>query len=244
MTDTTEQAAFELKGGLFTLTSLLLEKLDTQAIEAQIIDMIAQSPKFFENAPIVLDLQHVAGIPLDIPFKEIRNLLQKHGLVPVGIKGGSTKIHRAAADAGLAILSVPKKKPIAEETSTTPETAVPSQQAAAPEAARKTKVITQPVRSGQQIYAKGGDLIVIAPVSRGAEIVADGHIHVYGPLRGRALAGAQGDESAQIFCQSLDAELVSIAGIYTQHDNIQKQRNGELIRVRIKEGKLTCDSLS
>ena len=88
--------------------------------------------------------------------------------------------------------------------------------------AAKNLVITTPVRSGQQVYAKGGDLIIIAPVSAGAEVLADGNIHIYGPLRGRALAGVSGDKSARIFCQSLEAELISIAGSYKVNEDLQK----------------------
>ncbi|MAB25605.1 MAG: septum site-determining protein MinC [Pseudomonadales bacterium] len=87
------------------------------------------------------------------------------------------------------------------------------------------RLITEPVRSGQQVYARGGDLIVMAPVSAGAELLADGHIHVYGPLRGRALAGVQGNTEARIFCQNLEAELVSIAGQYKVAEDLRKEQH-------------------
>jgi len=105
------------------------------------------------------------------------------------------------------------------------------------------KLITTPIRSGQQVYAPGGDLVVLAPVSAGAEILADGNIHVYGPLRGRALAGVKGDTEARIFCQSLEAELISIAGNYKVNEDLQKEHWKEGIQARLEGDQLVITPL-
>ena len=104
-------------------------------------------------------------------------------------------------------------------------------------------MITQPVRSGQQVYAPGGDLIVLAPVSAGSELLADGHIHVYGPLRGRALAGVRGDTNARIFCQSLEAELVSVAGQYKVAEDLRRQQWKEAVQISLEGDSLKIEAL-
>jgi len=105
-------------------------------------------------------------------------------------------------------------------------------------------VVSTPVRSGQQIYARGGDLVVLAPVSAGAEVLADGHLHVYGALRGRALAGVQGDREARIFCQQLGAELLSIAGSYMVSERLPPEMMGRAVQVRLDGEHLRIEALS
>lgn len=114
---------------------------------------------------------------------------------------------------------------------------------AAPSTAAKTKIVSTPVRSGQQIYAKDSDLIVLAQVGQGAEVIADGNIHIYGTLRGRAIAGASGNEEARIFCQSLQAELISIAGVYQVSDDLPNERIGQSSQIELKENHLHIDTL-
>ncbi|MFC3149558.1 septum site-determining protein MinC [Litoribrevibacter euphylliae] len=107
----------------------------------------------------------------------------------------------------------------------------------------KTKIVSTPVRSGQQIYAKDSDLIVLAQVGQGAEVIADGNIHIYGTLRGRAIAGANGNKDARIFCQSLHAELISIAGVYQVSDDLPNDRIGQSSQIELKENHLHIDTL-
>lgn len=199
--------AFGLKGNLLTLTVMQLQTADTDAIRQQLQTTVAATPKFFNNMPIVVDLQFLQNNPTAINFNELNTLLREHGLMPVGISNGSEEHQTAATHAGLGTLSQIKKQLAPEKEISKP---------AKPQA----KIIKSPVRSGQQVYAKDSDLIILASVSAGAEVLADGHIHVYGPLRGRALAGVQGDDTAQIFCCGLQAELVSIAGQYKLQDSI------------------------
>lgn len=221
--------AFQFKGSLFTLTILQLINPDEKALTEQLEHAIKQAPKFFESAPIVIDLHRVADTGYKIDFAAFCSLLRNYRLIPIGICGGSPEQQQAALAAGIAVLPVsknyqdPAPAPTKPTTKTQPNTGVP------------TKLITQPVRSGQQIYAKGTDLVVLAPVSHGAELLADGNIHVYGSLRGRALAGINGDKTRRIFCQHLDAELVSIAGIYRLSDDFSINKDRKNVQIYLDD---------
>jgi len=147
---------------------------------------------------------------------------RNQALRPIAFRAVPEALQAAAADTGLAVLPAGggRGKPL--EMPTEQPTAVAEIEVRTERqplsSSRPTRTITRPVRSGQQIYAEGGDLIVLAPVSEGAEVLADGNIHIYGPLRGRALAGVHGDVSARIFCQHMDAELISVAGHFLLSD--------------------------
>ncbi len=228
--------AFQLKGSLFTLTVLQLMQADMTAFSTQLAAMIQQAPKFFKNAPIVIDLQKLGDPQQQIDFKAIVQELRSHSLIPVGVRNGNTTQQTLAVEANLAILPEAKTEIHNTNSTTTvaqPKTTTPKTLTAQP----GTKVITQQVRSGQQVYAKGGDLIVLAAVSPGAELLADGHIHIYGPLRGRALAGISGNQQARIFCHSLEAELVSIAGHYWVKDDLHTTA-GQAVQIYLAEDRL------
>lgn len=200
-----KRAAFELKGSLFTLTIFHLYEADLALIEQHLLEKIAQAPGFFCHAPVVIELNDLKG-PID--FTALAALLRRHQLIPVGVRHGSEDQCAAALSAGLPLL--PKQRTV-QRTDTSTEAAA-TQKSTGKRA--RTRVHTKPVRSGQQLHALDGDLIIIGTVSGGAEVLAAGNIHIYGSLRGRALAGAHGDTQARIFCASLEAELVSIAGNY------------------------------
>ena len=136
--------------------------------------------------------------------------------------------------------SLDKEIPSKEPVDDIPAEEIPPQLAPAK---LPTKMVTQPIRSGQQVYAKGGDLVVLSSVSEGAEILADGNIHVYGALRGRALAGVQGDENARIFCSNFDASLVSIAGVYLLNDDIEKNLIGKSAQITLNKEQLEINGL-
>lgn len=213
--------SFILKGSLYTLTTLHLQSNDLAAIEEQLASTVKQAPKFFDYTPVVIDVQTLAKNSDLLDIEKLSALLRTYHLIPVGIRGGNEQQRQNALTVGWALLpETQKHQEIPLEKTTTAATEKLS--AAAVENS-STKVITQPVRSGQQIYAQGGDLIVLAPVSAGAEIMADGHIHVYAPLRGRALAGVMGNTTARIFCQQLEAELIAIAGHYKVSDQLKDQ---------------------
>ncbi len=224
-TDTT--LMFQLKGGLYPLTALQLLGNDLPVFERQLTIKIEQAPKFFNNAPVVIDLQKLHQPSTLIDFKKLIEILLHKKLIPVGIKGGLPEQQAAAALAGLPTLQEgTKETQKTEAAAELPPAAlsIPPAEIAGKKPvdslSSNSRIIKDPIRSGQQIYARGGDLIVLAPVSHGAELLADGNIHIYGPLRGRALAGVSGDPNAHIFCQSLEAELISIAGQYKISEDI------------------------
>lgn len=204
--------AFMLKGRLFTFTVLHLIESNVEHIAHQLTDVVQKAPRLFDYTPIVIDCSQINSEELDL--KSLIECLREHGLVPVAVQGGQAMFETLARCHGLAVLNASNAhdkvwfEKVSEPSQTIAETI-------------KTKLLTTPVRSGQQVVSKGGDLVITAAVSHGAELLADGNIHVYGALRGRALAGIAGDKQARIFCQSLDAELVSIAGFYRLSDAIE-----------------------
>lgn len=235
-------AAFQLKGSLFTLTVLYLLKADPAAITEQLAPLIKQTPKFFQHMPIVLDLHKLSITDAkNVDFVSLIHCLREQGLIPIGVRGGTAEQHVAASSIGLAVLPNTKAEP-ATETTVKP---TPKRPAATPpiSSGQPSKVITQPVRSGQQIYARNSDLIVLAPVSAGAELMADGHIHIYGTLRGRALAGVAGNQNARIFCQGLEAELVAIAGHYWVNEDLQKNPLKEGVHIYLENERLQISAL-
>ncbi len=243
----TKHQAFQLKGSLFTLTVLQLIKADQAAFSKQLDDLIAQAPKFFLNAPIVIDLQNMAPNESDIAFKTLIQEMRQHGLISVGVRGGTVAQHEAAQKAGLAVMTLSKNEELAANTptvtTTATETISETPAAPAPPLRRTTKIITNVVRSGQQIYARDSDLIVLAAVSEGAELLADGNIHVYGTLRGRALAGITGDTTARIFCKNMQAELLSIASRYVVSESLLKHNNQGPLQIFLESGRLTVQNL-
>ncbi len=223
---TSKTLAFQLKGSLFTLTVLQLLTADLSLIRSQLLAHIQRSPNFFRYAPIIIELHKIEEMQF-LDFQKLNVLLREMTLIPVGVRGGTEAQAQAAVAAGLALLANTK-------SSMKTQAALKKQATAHP----KTKLVTQPVRSGQQIYAKGADLIVTAAVSAGAELLADGNIHVYGPLRGRALAGINGDKTARIFCKSLAAELVSIAGHYWVSEDLKVPLDREGVQIYLEEDRL------
>ena len=231
----TSQEAFKLKASLFTLTTFHLLNPNPETLHQQLKPLIEQTPRFFQQLPIILDLFSLPTTTAAIDFPAIISCLRCYGLIPVGIRGGNAEQQTFAMQSGLAILANVK-------TDTTETT---SKSAAANPTTNST-LITQAVRSSQQIYAKNGDLIVIASVSPGAELLADGNIHIYGRLKGRALAGVTGNQQACIFCQTLEAELVAIAGHYWLSEDLndlQTAPNETSVRIFLEQERLQIKSL-
>ncbi len=220
---------FELKGSLFTLTVMRLVRTDLEAIERALAAKVAQAPGFFDRVPVVIDLEALAA-HLVVDFNGLVTIVRAQGMVPVGVRHGSSGQQNAALAAGLALL--PESRP------------APKRNDAAGALAKRSRLVTTPVRSGQQLYAAEGDLVVTGTVSAGAELLADGHIHVYGALRGRALAGVKGDTTARIFCQSLEAELVSVAGHYRVIETTVPELRGKPVQVFLDGDKLCIEPLA
>lgn len=222
--------SFQLKGSLYTLPAIHLFSTDMTVIEDELLKQITATPKFFSNAPVVIELSTLDKRGLTPDFTILMKKMKEFGLIPVGVKGGNEEQNQAAVAAGLGVF--PENKP-ASTTSSAPKADTPAA------SNRKTMIIKEQVRSGTQLYAKDADLVVLAAVSPGAEVIADGNIHVYGPLRGRALAGAKGDKEAMIFCSELDAELISIAGQYTVSEDMRVSNDPSgMTRVFIEEDSL------
>lgn len=223
--NTVTAAAFQLKGGLYTLTTIQLLANDLDGFQTQLEQKIQQAPNFFCKAPVIIDykLLNTKEENQNIDFLKLKKILQEKELVLVGIKNANEEQQAQAMQAGLAILrdsnNFQQKEKTAEQPKSTATIAIKPQEAST----NGNKLITTPVRSGQQIYVPDGDLIITSSVSHGAELLADGNIHVYGVLRGRALAGINGNKEARIFCSSLEAELISIAGNFKISEDIEKQ---------------------
>jgi septum site-determining protein MinC len=247
--------ALELKGGLYTLTAIRIYSADPQLLTAQLENKIKQAPKFFYCAPVIIDLSKFKeALPKNSEdlLKPILNCIRQFQLIPIGIvpmESPSEDFLEAARILGMAIMSDSRKMPSQEPIQKMPYVAQENRVdvVEAPMALPQftpTRTLIQPVRSGQQIYAPNGDLLVLNSVSHGAELLADGHIHVYGPLRGRALAGISGDEETHIFCQSLEAELVSIAGRYKISEDLKDNPLWKQpVRIFLEKGKLQITKL-
>jgi septum site-determining protein MinC len=216
-----------VQGALFTVMVVRAANLRDSAFESDLAQQIGRSPRFFQNAPVVLDLRGVENLTEASEFETIRDKLHALTLTIVGVQNAQPAQLEAAAAAGLASF--------APSASTQPRGAGPG----APPPAPKARLVTATVRSGTQIYARGSDLIVTAAVSPGAELVADGNIHVYGVLRGRALAGASGDAAARIFCTRFEAELVSIAGRYLVSEQMPAGVRSTSVQIALVDDQLT-----
>ncbi|MBN7795673.1 septum site-determining protein MinC [Parahaliea mediterranea] len=236
---------FQLKGSTVTVVVLELHRYTPELFPAQLEERIQQAPALFQGSPVVVDVEQLL-IPegqLDVPG--LLDQCRGAGLRPIALRGVGESLAEAAADSGLAILPAAasrQRRNIREEAEPARDVEIRTEQRAAP-AARPTRTITRPVRSGQQVYAEGGDLIVLAQVSEGAEVLADGNIHIYGALRGRALAGVHGDAAARIFCQHMDAELISVAGHFLLSDGIADTLHRKPAQVALEGDALSVEPL-
>jgi septum site-determining protein MinC len=240
----TSPASFEIKSANLPLVALLLKSADLSLLARELSARFGDIPDFFDHDPLLIDLtplnaaaSRLGNEPDAVDFPALMHLLRQFSVVPIAIKGANASQLAAGLAAGLvpapdarvaasspptldkphnvaAPAKTPKNAPAAPAAAPAPTPMV-----MAPEAPLGALVIHKPLRSGQQIYARGRDLVVLAMVNAGAEIIADGHIHVYAPLRGKAIAGARGNTDARIFALSLEAELISIAGIYRTSEN-------------------------
>jgi septum site-determining protein MinC len=240
-------------GGMFTVMVVRVDDPNDPDFEGALAQQVARSPAFFANAPVVIDIKHCTGLASADAFQRLRQMFKRQHLILVGVQNANASQVRAAMNADLAAFpagggrrvdaaaEAPAQQPQQPQPRQPQPAAVPT---AAPPAAMaaigtRTKLVTQPVRSGTQIYARGGDLIVLSSVSPGAEVIADGHVHIYGALRGRAIAGASGDTEARIFAGKLGAELLCIAGHYLVSEAIAAEFNGQSVQVMLTDDRLT-----
>jgi septum site-determining protein MinC len=211
-------SCLELKSAALTLMALVLKTTDLAQLAEELSQRASVMPGLFDDEPVVVDLSSVRETEQPIDFDVLVVLLMQHGMRPVAVRGGAAEQMAAALASGLL---------------EAPEGARPAlREVAAPEVVERivekvvevklpplpALVIDKPLRSGQQVYAQGRDLIVLALVSFGAEVIADGDIHVYAPLRGRAHAGKSGNTEARIYCHCMEAQVLAIAGVLRTTD--------------------------
>lgn len=231
--------SFQLKSASLSLTTLELYYFDSHDFEATLREKISQAPGFFKDIPLIISLEKYEGLDSELDFFKIIGTCRRHHIHVMGVRGGNDDQRRLARGASLPLLPASSHRERAAEAE--PIRAEPEAETAPPPA--PARVISQPVRSGQQVHAPEGDVVVLGPVQAGAEILAGGNIHVYGPLRGRALAGIHGNEDARIFCQSLEAELVSIAGHYKISEDLQDNGWKSAVHIQLKDDLLVVSPL-
>ncbi|MEI7786027.1 MAG: septum site-determining protein MinC [Betaproteobacteria bacterium] len=236
-------ASLDIKSANLPMVALMLKSTDLSAIEQELRRRFGEVPDFFDQDPLLIDLTAAVAAArrndepeptLDVPA--LVQLLLGYKVRPIALRGGTETHMQAAQAAGL--LLAPDARVVASSAPTPP---APTTRAA-PAPAEPSEppplgamVVDKPLRSGQQVYARGRDLVVMAMVNAGAEVIADGSIHVYAPLRGKAIAGARGNSQARIFAHSLEAELVSIAGIYrTSEVPLPDKVRGKAALVRLQ----------
>lgn len=227
-----------------TVSIIVLEvhSTDITMIDEQIRDKASKGASFFQNAPLLVDLGDL-GEKIDLDWLlSVNTLLVSHGFIPVGITGAPKSFEEEAQANGIIIWS--SRKAVVPE-SAKPEEPEPAEDPVSPvqTKASVTQIIDHPVRSGQRVYAKGSDLIVMSTVNPGGEVMADGNIHIYGSLKGRALAGVSGREDVRIFCHDLQAELVAIAGYYTINEDLPSTRRHTAVKMSLKGESLEIDPL-
>jgi septum site-determining protein MinC len=247
---------FAIRGTNFNVVVLQLRDGAAEVVVPALERLIQQSPAFLRDSPVVLGLDELPASAGQPDFDGLAKGLRGLRLIPVGTTGGTGSLRQAAAAAGLSQLNKGQQlfksktatvadtiEPAAPEPSQ-PAVAEPIAAAAEPESGQgkaesaavepqPALLVTTPVRAGNRIYAQGRDIICTATVNAGAEIIADGHVHVYGALRGRAIAGASGFDEARIFALNFDPELISIAGLYRVRDDVDPALIGQRLQISL-----------
>ena len=235
--------SFDLKSAQLPVLSVVLRGTDMQALVQDLKQRLSDDPDFFDNDPVLIDLSQVNDAEEEIDFPALIDALRAHRTMPVAVRGGN-EAQMAAANA-LGLTAAPDAMParraepeiheIIREVEVVHEVEVPAPLADA-------VIVDKPLRSGQRVYAKGTDIVVLDIVSYGAEVIADGNVHVYAPLRGRAVAGASGNTNARIFSTCMEAQLLSIAGIYrTIETDLPAEVAGKPAKVRLEGEKIIIE---
>ena len=246
-----EQAG-ELKIGQVGVANLRVRTLDVAQLTREMRDRVERAPKLFGRAAVIIDFGGLAQTPDTGTAQALLDGLRNAGVIPVALAYGTREIEQLAAELGLPLLAKFRAQyepvaaapasaapaPATRRESAAPAKAAKAPPAPAPAATSPGLVQKTPVRSGQQLYAENRDLTVITTVGAGAEVISDGSIHIYGALRGRALAGAQGNTDARIFCREFHAELMAIAGHYKVLDDVPKELHGKPVQVWLEKEQL------
>lgn len=244
-----EQAG-ELKIGQVGIANLRIRTLDVARLTQEMRERVVRAPKLFGRAAVILDFGGLSQLPDLATAQALLDGLRDAGVLPVALAYGTQETERLAEQLGLPLLAkfrAQYERSEAEPAPPAPRAAEPKPVpavAAAPAAAPQPgRMQLSTVRSGQQLYAENCDLTVLSTVGAGAEVIADGSIHIYGTLRGRALAGAQGNEGARIFCRDFHAELVAIAGRYKVLDDIPDNLRGKAVQVWLEQDQIMIAAL-
>ena len=239
------RSVFDLKSASLPVVAVVLKTADANAISVALLERFVNEPDFFDNDALILDLSAIQESDEIPDFALLKHAFAQLNTQPVAVRNANEAQVEAARREGLSVApnaaavreSLPE--PVVEIREVIREVEVIRQAPAA-----ESVFIDKPLRSGQQVYARGADLIVTAVVNFGAEVIADGNVHVYAPLRGRAIAGAQGNAQARIFTSCMEAQLVSIAGIYRTGENeLPEHLNGKLVQVRLLDDRLIVEAL-
>ncbi len=245
----TETPVFELKGSVLTILVLHINETNADRLYPQLEKKMGKARPFFKSAPLLIDVSAVdAEGQAILDFTLLAETLRKLGLVPVGVRGVEGQ-NEQVLQAGLGLLpNIKTEKTVlasTEEESSEQVTVEVKTQTESPVDApgqatngASTKVITLPVRSGQQIFAPDGDLIILSSVNAGAEVLAAGNIHIYGALRGRAMAGIHGDTTARIFSLQCNPELVAVAGEYVVNESLDETLLNHSVTISLADGRL------
>ncbi|MCK5716537.1 MAG: septum site-determining protein MinC [Thiomargarita sp.] len=235
-------STLELKGNLLTLMVLHLQETNIESITEQLAEKISKAPMFFQHAPIVIDLHAVQNDDNSVDVHDVVKVVRTAGLMPIAIRGGNPQQREIALSLNLGLLThtTPTPHSLIEELEQKEEKE--EEQSIIPMSSM-CKIVTHPIRSGQRVVALNSDLIVLGTVSHGAEVLAHRHIHIYGPLRGRAFAGINGDKEARIFCQQFNAELLSIAGKYRVNEEFPENLLSQSVQVYLKGNDLEIEPL-
>jgi septum site-determining protein MinC len=249
-----EEPAFKIKNANLPLFVLHVNTTDLELLKNELATRFAQSPDFFANTPMAIGLAAIADAEVTPDLAGLVSFVGSHGIRVAGVLGGSADQRENAVQAGLALFPdiaarpAPAPEPVVEAQEQVEPEVIETPVEEAPQATplvRPTMVIDKPVRTGQRIYAEGADLVVLASVNAGAELIADGNIHIYAPLRGKAIAGARGNENARIFVQRLEAELLSIAGCFRVfEDGIPEDVRGKPTQISLDGSRLVFQPLS
>ncbi len=241
--------AADLRFGQVGIANVRVRSAEPDALRGAIELRVRQAPALFERAPVVVDLSSLSPQPDDDSVRALLEAMRGAGMLPVGLAYGDNATDALARRLDLPLIA---KFRAAYERAERPEPAAgradTTSASTAPDATVPTESVTtlqhhQPVRTGQQVYAQGSDLVVVGAVANGAEVLADGNIHVYGALRGRAFAGASGDKSARIFCSEFRAEIVSIAGHYRVFEELPREFAGRAVQILLDKDRLQITRL-
>ncbi|QIL21101.1 septum site-determining protein MinC [Thermomonas sp. HDW16] len=247
--------AGELKFGQVGIANLRVRTLDVAQLATEMQGRVQRAPNLFARAAVVLDFGGLSQTPSLEDARALVEGLRTAGVLPVALAYGTKEIEALSQQLGLPLLAkfraqyerldgdtpppTPAVEPArAKKSEPPPVTTKPAAVSASPGLIQRT-----PVRSGQQVYADNRDLTVLSAVGAGAEVIADGSIHIYGALRGRALAGAQGNEDARIFCREFHAELVAVAGHYKVLEDIPKELRGKAVQIWLENGQIKLAAL-